>query len=61
MLLDKLLASFLINTTVGVLGIGNPAAKMGLKNQQEDIGQTLGAYGFKGDVTMCYRFWDQRT
>ena len=44
-------ASFFINTTVGVLGIGNPAAKMGLKNQQEDIGQTLGAYGFKGG---CY-------
>ena len=38
-------ASFLINSTVGVLGFANPAAKMGLKNQQEDIGQTLGAYG----------------
>jgi phospholipid-binding lipoprotein MlaA len=44
-------ASFLINTTIGVLGFGNPAAKMGLKNQQEDIGQTLGAYGVKGG---CY-------
>ena len=44
-------ASFLINTTVGVLGIGNPAAKMGLKNQKEDVGQTLGAYGVKGG---CY-------
>ena len=39
-------ASFLINSTIGVLGFGNPAAKMGLKNQQEDIGQTLGSYGF---------------
>ena len=38
-------ASFLINSTIGVLGFGNPAARMGLKNQQEDIGQTLGAYG----------------
>ena len=37
--------SFLINTTVGVLGIGNPAAIMGLENQSEDLGQTLGAYG----------------
>ena len=44
-------ASFLINTTVGVLGFGNPAEKMGLKNQQEDIGQTLGAYGFDAG---CY-------
>ena len=43
--------SFLINSTVGVLGLGNPAAKMGLKNQKEDLGQTLGAYGVKGG---CY-------
>ena len=44
-------ASFLVNSTIGVLGFGNPAAKMGLKNQQEDIGQTLGSYGFGGG---CY-------
>ena len=43
--------SFLINTTVGVLGLGNPAALMGLENQKEDLGQTLGAYGVKGG---CY-------
>jgi len=44
-------ASFLINTTVGVLGFANPAKKMGLKNQQEDVGQTLGAYGISAG---CY-------
>jgi phospholipid-binding lipoprotein MlaA len=44
-------ASFLVNSTVGILGFANPAAKMGLKNQQEDVGQTLGAYGFGGG---CY-------
>ena len=38
-------ASFLINSSIGILGIGNPASKLGLKNQQEDVGQTLGAYG----------------
>ena len=43
--------SFLINTTIGVLGIGNPAALMGLENQKEDLGQTLGSYGVKGG---CY-------
>ena len=43
--------SFLINTTVGVLGLGNPAALMGLENQKEDLGQTLGAYGVSGG---CY-------
>ena len=44
-------ASFLINTTIGVLGFGNPAALMGLENQKEDLGQTLGSYGVKGG---CY-------
>ena len=43
--------SFLINTTIGVLGFGNPAALMGLENQKEDLGQTLGAYGVGGG---CY-------
>ena len=38
-------ASFIVNSTIGILGFGNPAAKMGLNNQQEDVGQTLGAYG----------------
>lgn len=43
--------SFLINSTVGVLGIGNPAGAMGLDAQKEDLGQTLGSYGVKGG---CY-------
>ena len=43
--------SFLINSTIGVLGFGNPASLMGLENQKEDLGQTLGAYGVKGG---CY-------
>ena len=43
--------SFLINTTVGILGIGNPAAALGLENQKEDLGQTLGTYGLGGG---CY-------
>ena len=37
--------SFLVNSTVGVLGILNPAEKMGLKPHKEDVGQTLGTYG----------------
>ena len=44
-------ASFLINSTIGILGFSNPAAKMGFRNQQEDIGQTLGAYGVRAG---CY-------
>ena len=44
-------ASFLINTTIGIVGLGNPAEKFGLKAQKEDVGQTLGSYGFG---TGCY-------
>ena len=38
-------ASFLINSTVGIIGLANPAEKLGLKSQKEDVGQTLGIYG----------------
>ena len=38
-------ASFMINTTIGILGFGNPASALGFESQQEDVGQTLGAYG----------------
>ena len=37
--------SFTINSTVGVLGFFNPAEKIGLKPNEEDVGQTLGSYG----------------
>ena len=37
--------SFLINSTIGILGVLNPAEKMGLKPHKEDVGQTLGTYG----------------
>ena len=38
-------ASFLINSTIGIIGLANPAEKMGLSSQKEDVGQTLGVYG----------------
>ena len=44
-------ASFLINTTIGIVGLGNPAEKLGFKSQKEDVGQTLGVYGVG---TGCY-------
>ena len=37
--------SFIINSTVGILGILNPAEKIGFKPHSEDVGQTLGSYG----------------
>ena len=39
------IGSFAINSTVGVLGLLNPAEKIGLKPNKEDVGQTLGSYG----------------
>ncbi len=43
--------SFVINTSVGILGFLNPAEKIGLKPHKEDVGQTLGTYGVG---TGCY-------
>jgi len=40
------IGSFAINTTVGILGFLNPAERIGLKPHKEDVGQTLGSYGF---------------
>lgn len=40
------LTSFLINSTVGVLGFGNPAKRWPeLSHSEEDLGQTLATYG----------------
>ncbi len=41
-------ARLLLNTTVGVSGLWDPAAKMGIPRQTEDFGQTLGFYGLPG-------------
>jgi len=40
------IGSFTINTSVGIFGFLNPAEKIGLKPRKEDVGQTLGTYGF---------------
>jgi phospholipid-binding lipoprotein MlaA len=43
---DVELQRFAINTTVGLLGFGDPAyARWGLKSSEEDLGQTLAVYG----------------
>lgn len=39
------LARFGVNTTVGVVGLWDPATGWGLHRQEEDFGQTLGHYG----------------
>ena len=43
---------FIINTTVGIFGIFDPATKLGLaKPQKEDFGQTMGVWGVNSG---CY-------
>ena len=43
---------FLINSTVGILGIWDPAAALGLKEKgKEDFGQTMGVWGVSSG---CY-------
>lgn len=39
------LGRLLINSTVGIAGIWDPASAMGLEKHDEDFGQTLGAWG----------------
>lgn len=36
---------FLINSTVGIAGLGDPATEMGIEARSEDLGQALGAHG----------------
>jgi phospholipid-binding lipoprotein MlaA len=38
----------LLNTTIGIAGLWDPATMMGLPRQNEDFGQTLGFYGVPG-------------
>lgn len=39
------LGRFLINSTIGVAGLWDPATGMGMIRQSEDFGQTMGHYG----------------
>ena len=41
------LARFLLNTTVGLAGIFDPASELGLPLRSEDFGQTLGVWGWE--------------
>ena len=39
-------STFVINSTIGLLGLIDVASKMGLERHEEDFGQTLGVWGF---------------
>lgn len=48
------ISRFLINSTVGVLGLGDPALRsFGLEPRPEDFGQTLGVWGVGEGVYLC--------
>lgn len=51
-------ARFLCNTTVGVLGFGDPAKKYypALQAPEEDLGQTLGVYGIGNGIYIIWPF-----
>jgi phospholipid-binding lipoprotein MlaA len=36
---------FVLNTTIGIAGVFDPASSLGIARTQEDFGQTLGAWG----------------
>jgi phospholipid-binding lipoprotein MlaA len=41
------LGRFLVNSTIGVVGIFDPATRVHLPNHSEDFGQTLGVWGWE--------------
>jgi phospholipid-binding lipoprotein MlaA len=41
------LGRLVVNTTVGIGGLFDPASKIGLQKNEEDLGQTFGHYGIK--------------
>ncbi len=47
----------LLNTTLGVAGLWDPATRMGLPRQTEDFGQTLGFYGVPGGAYLMLPFF----
>jgi len=44
------LGRFVVNTTIGVVGLGDPASRMGMKPTPEDFGQTLASWGIKSST-----------
>jgi phospholipid-binding lipoprotein MlaA len=50
------LGRFVINTTVGVAGIFDPASSMGIVRTKEDFGQTLGAWGVESGPFLVLPF-----
>lgn len=51
-------ARFVINSTFGIAGLADPAKnEFGLSPKDEDLGQTLGVYGFGEGIYFCWPFF----
>lgn len=48
---------FAVNSTLGVAGLFDPATRLGLKDQQEDIGQALAIWGLEDTPYLVLPFW----
>lgn len=55
------LGRFVINSTVGVLGLWDPASKMGIYQRKEDFGQTLGKWGVGNGPYLVLPFFGPST
>ncbi|WP_395344578.1 VacJ family lipoprotein [Ningiella sp. W23] len=51
---------FLINSTVGILGIFDVASKMGIEQQEEEFAQVLGAHGIDSGPYLMLPFFGPR-
>lgn len=47
LIFGRAVSRLLINSTLGIGGLLDPAGDMGIKRQQEDFGKTFAAWGFK--------------
>lgn len=50
-------SNFLINSTIGVVGVFNVAEEKGIRYHKEDFGQTLGHYGVKSGPYLVVPFF----
>lgn len=52
---------FLINSTIGIAGLFDPATHMGLEKHNEDFGQTLAVWGVASGPYVILPFWGPTT
>lgn len=52
---------FLVNTTVGILGLIDVASSMGMEKHEEDVGQTFGRWGIDDGAYVVLPFFGPRT